>query len=65
MVIIPGSAAAIPAGLTCKGVVFHILDDDDFSSFKTTNGLENVTLRGYKGIHGLVVSLKKDRALEA
>ena len=59
VVIIPGSAAAIPAGLTCKGVVFHILDDDDFSSFKTTNGLENVTLRGYKGIHGLVVSLKK------
>ena len=58
VVIIPGSAAAIPAGLTCKGVVFHILDDD-FNAFKEMNDLDGETLDGYKNKHGLVVSLKK------
>ena len=58
MVIIPGSAAAIPAGLTCKGVVFHILDDD-FNAFKEMNDLDGEALDGYKNKHGLVVSLKK------
>ena len=58
VVIIPGSAAAIPAGLTCKGVVFHILDDD-FNAFKEMNDLDGEALDGYKNKHGLVVSLKK------
>lgn len=60
VVIFPGKASAIPAGLTCKGIVFHVWNDTDFSTFTTTNGLADGAIpAGYDGKHGLVVSLQK------
>lgn len=57
-VVIPGDAAAVPEGLTCHGIVFHVMEDDDYNSFLTTNGVESEALTGYEGQHGMVVSLK-------
>ena len=56
-IILPRNAAGIPTGLTCKGIVFHIIDD--FETFKSTNDLNDSNLNGYQEKHGLVVSTKK------
>ncbi|MBD9145518.1 MAG: hypothetical protein EGP81_08175 [Bacteroides clarus] len=58
VVIIPSNAATIPDELTCKGVVFHVMEDGEFEDFKSMNELRE-QLSGYKEKHGLVVSLKK------
>lgn len=59
VVIFPGAATSLPEGLTCHGIVFHYLDD--FSSFCTTNGIDNADNK-YPGYgddsdkkHGLVI----------
>ena len=56
-IILPRNAAGIPTGLTCKGIVFHIIDD--FETFKSTNDLNGSNLNGYQEKHGLVISTKK------
>ena len=58
VVVIPGDAAAVPDGLTCHGIVFYVMEDDEYNTFLTTNGIEEETLTGYEGQHGMVVSLK-------
>lgn len=45
-IILPRNAAGIPTGLTCKGIVFHIIDD--FETFKSTNDLNDSNLNGYQ-----------------
>lgn len=61
VVILPSIAATIPEGLTCKGIVFHVMDSNDSGSewdtFLTNNQLTEANLPGYNGKHGLVVSL--------
>ncbi len=57
-VVIPAMAADLPSGLTCHGIVFHVMDSEEFSGFATTNGLTADDYPGYEGEHGLVVSLK-------
>lgn len=63
VVILPSIAATIPEGLTCKGIVFHVMDSSDsgsgneWSTFLTNNQLTEADLPGYNGKHGLVVSL--------
>lgn len=61
VVILPSIAATIPEGLTCKGIVFHVMDSNDSGSewdtFLTNNQLAEANLPGYNGKHGLVVSL--------
>ena len=57
-VVIPAMAADLPSGLTCHGIVFHVMDGEEFSGFATTNGLTADGYPGYEGEHGLVVSLK-------
>ena len=64
IVIIPGNAAAIPESLTCKGVVFHVMDGAAFDSYKEINGLTD-ELPGYEGSHGLVVSIKNGQPFGA
>lgn len=64
VVILPSIAATIPEGLTCKGIVFHVMDSNDSGSewdtFLTNNQLAEANLPGYNGKHGLVVSLIND-----
>lgn len=64
VVILPSIAATIPEGLTCKGIVFHVMDSNDSGSewdtFLTNNQLTEADLPGYNGKHGLVVSLIND-----
>lgn len=63
VLVLPGSAAGIPEGWTCKGIVFHVMDSSDsgsgneWSTFLTNNQLTEADLPGYNGKHGLVVSL--------
>lgn len=57
VVILSGNASAIPDGLTCKGIVFYVMDDEAFGSFAETNGLTAADYAGYEGAHGLMVSL--------
>ncbi|WP_418214630.1 fimbrillin family protein [Bacteroides difficilis] len=54
IIIIPGKAASIPTGLTCKGIVFHIMKD--FGDFCTLNNLISTGYPGYNEKHGLIVS---------
>lgn len=56
-VVIPGNAASLPAGLACKGIVFHTMDGEEFGSFAMTNGLASSDYAGFNGSHGLVVSI--------
>lgn len=56
-VVIPAMAADLPSGLTCHGIVFHVMDGEEFSGFATTNGLTAADYPGYEGTHGLVLSL--------
>lgn len=56
VVIIPGAASALPEGLTCKGIVFHVMDEGEFGDFCTTNALTNTNYLGSNGQHGLIVS---------
>lgn len=57
VVVIPNDAASLPAGLTCKGIVFHVMTDDEWSTFTTTNSLTAADYSGFSGKHGLIVSL--------
>lgn len=64
--ILPGSAAAIPVGLTCHGIVFHTMDKEAVQAFVTDNQIPNVTIADDDAPHGLVVSLKNgNRLLDA
>lgn len=58
VVVIPNDAASLPTGLTCKGIVFHVMTGDEWSTFTTTNGLTATDYPGYNQKHGLIVSLK-------
>lgn len=58
VVIIPRIAASIPVGLTCKGIVFYVMDADAFGTYASLNGLTVADYNGYNGNHGLMVSLK-------
>ncbi len=66
VLVLPGNAAGIPEGWTCKGIVFHVMDSSDsgsgneWSTFLTNNQLTEANLPGYNGKHGLVVSLIND-----
>lgn len=57
-VIIPAGASAIPEGLVCQGIVFHVMDDGSFSTFAADNGLNAADYTGFGGKHGLIVSLQ-------
>lgn len=59
VVILPSIAATIPEELTCKGIVFYIMNNDnsEWNTFVTNNQLTEANLPGYNGKHGLVVSL--------
>lgn len=57
-VIIPAGAAAIPDGLVCQGIVFHVMDNGTFSTFAADNGLDASKYPGFGGKHGLIVSLR-------
>lgn len=60
ILILPQTAAGIPEGWTCKGIVFHIMegsDNSEWNTFLTNNQLTEANLPGYNGKHGLVVSL--------
>lgn len=67
VVILPSIAATIPEGLTCKGIVFHVMDSNDSGSewdtFLTNNQLAEANLPGYNGKHGLAVSLTTGKSL--
>lgn len=58
VVIIPAGASAIPDGLVCQGIVFHVMDDAAFSTFAADNGLVAADYPGIDGKHGMIVSLK-------
>lgn len=55
-VVIPSGASELPEGLSCQGIVFHVMDGEEFSGFCSTNGLEADNYPGYEGMHGLLVS---------
>ena len=57
VVIIPGSEVILPEGVTCKGILFHVMDETEWNDFVTNNNLTETSLPGYAGKHGLVVSL--------
>ena len=63
VVILPGTAAVIPDGWTCKGIVFYTMDSSAFSTYASTNELTADDYPGYNGNHGLVVSLSDGGAL--
>lgn len=63
VVIIPGSEVELPEGVTCKGIIFHVMDDNEWNTFETDNRLTDTSLPGYAGKHGLVVSLANGEAL--
>lgn len=66
ILILPQTAAGIPEGWTCKGIVFHIMegsDNSEWNTFLTNNQLTEANLPGYNGKHGLVVSLTKGQPL--
>lgn len=63
VVIIPGAAAAIPAGLECKGIVFHVMDKTAFASYAELNGITVSDCPGFNGYHGLAVSLRNGGSL--
>lgn len=54
--IIPAGVAVLPEGLTCHGIVFHVMDDEEFGNFATINDLTAEGYPGYDG-HALVISL--------
>ena len=54
VVVVPGNAYAIPTGLTCQGVVFHLFTD--FEDFCRINSLNATDYPGYESFHGLLVS---------
>lgn len=58
-VIVPAGAAAIPAGLVCQGIVFHVMDNTQFGTFAADNGLAAAEYPGLDGKHGLIVALKQ------
>ena len=62
-VLIPGNAAALPEGLTCKGIVFYTMDSEAFGGYASENGLDPDDYAGYDGSHGLVVSLANGGSL--
>ena len=55
-VVIPAMAADLPSGLTCHGILFHVMDDEEFGNFATINDLKAEDYPGYDG-HALVISL--------
>lgn len=55
--IIPGGEVELPEGVTCKGIIFHVMDDNEWNTFMTENELATDALPGYEDKHGLVVSL--------
>lgn len=61
VLVLPGNAAGVPEGWTCKGIVFHIMDESgspsEWNTFVTNNELTESDIPGYNGKHGLVVSL--------
>ena len=63
VVIIPGSEVTLPDGVTCKGILFHVMDENEWNTFETDNKLTETSLPGYAGKHGLVVSLASGEAL--
>lgn len=63
VVIIPGSEVTLPDGLICKGILFHVMDENEWNTFETDNKLTETSLPGYAGKHGLVVSLTSGEAL--
>lgn len=58
-VIIPAGASAIPAGLVCQGIVFHVMDDAAFATFAADNGLAAADYPGLDGAHGMIVGLEQ------
>lgn len=58
-VIVPAGASAIPAGLVCQGIVFHVMDNSAFGAFAADNGLTAADYPGFGGKHGLIVSLSQ------
>lgn len=63
VVIIPGSEVTLPEDLICKGILFHVMDENEWNAFETDNKLTETSLPGYAGKHGLVVSLASGEAL--
>lgn len=59
VVIIPAGASAIPDGLVCQGIVFHVMDNAAFTAFAADNGLAAAEYPGLGGKHGLIVSLRQ------
>lgn len=59
VIIIPAGAAAIPAGLVCQGIVFHVMDNGAFATFASDNGLNATDYPGFDGKHGLIVGLNQ------
>lgn len=57
VVIVPRVATTIPEGLTCKGIVFHVMDANEWGTFTSNNDLTADNLSGYDGNHGLVISI--------
>ena len=63
IVIIPNIASAVPAGLECKGIVFHVMDNTVFASYAELNGITVSDCPGFNGYHGLAVSLRDGGSL--
>lgn len=62
-VVLPAGASEIPAGLTCQGIIFHVMDNDSFSAFAHNNGLQGSEYPGISGKHGLIVGLAQGGTL--
>lgn len=57
VVLLPAGAASVPAGLECRGIIFHSMDEAEFTAFTADNGLD-AALSGINGKHGMIVSLQ-------
>lgn len=58
VLVLPGNAAGIPEGWTCKGIVFYTMNQATFESYASTNSLTANDYPGYNNNHGLIISLK-------
>lgn len=59
VVVLPAGASAIPAGLSCQGIVFNVMDNEAFAAYAADNGIEAAAYPGIEGKHGMIVSLRK------
>lgn len=59
VVMLPAGASAIPEGLICQGIVFHVMDNAAFAAYAAGNGIDASGYHGIGGRHGMIVSLRR------